>query len=361
MGIIGIAVRTLAIALTVGTIGSAASAQSAEEFFHDKQMSMVISTGVGGGYDLMGRVIARHLSKHINGTPTIVPRNMGGAGHVRAANYMAHQAPKDGTTLATIGNTIALHQVIDGKGVQYDAGKFNWIGTAQATNINLYVWTKEGVRTLNDAKTHEVLLGATGAGGGNEIYPALLNNTLGTKFRVIAGYGTGSDIHLAMQRGEVDGRAGNSFASLAASNADWLRDKTITVLVQFGLTPERGFESIPNLLALARNDTERAIFKLFSAPSALGWPVTAPPQVPAERVTVLRRAFDAMIKDPEFLAEAQRLRLTVSAVNGETLQKIVRDTVTTPPAIIEAAKVAITAKDVVKGSVAKPGGANGSE
>lgn len=349
--------RTVAgpVGLVAGlAVASMASAQPADDFFRDKTMSMVISTGVGGGYDLMGRLIARHLPKHIPGTPTMVPRNMGGAGHVRAANYISHQAPKDGTTIATIGNTIALHQVIDGKGVQYDAGKFNWIGTAQATNINLYVWTKAGVRTLDDAKTREVLLGATGAGGGNEIYPALLNNTLGTKFRVIAGYGTGSDIHIAMERGEVDGRAGNSFASLSASNADWLRDKTITVLVQFGLTPEKGFPSVPNLLDLARDDTQRAIFRLFSAPSALGWPVTAPPQVPAERVKTLRRAFEAMTRDETFLADAERLRITVSPVNGEALQKIVHDTVRTPPEIIEAAKVAITATGVVKGSVAKP-------
>jgi tripartite-type tricarboxylate transporter receptor subunit TctC len=343
--------------IALGAAASGASAQSAEDFFRDKTMSMVISTGVGGGYDLMGRLVARHLPKHIPGTPTMVPRNMGGAGHVRAANYMFRQAPKDGTTLATIGNTIALHQVIDGKGVQYDAGKFNWIGTAQTTTINLYVWTKEGVRTLDDAKKREVLLGATGAGGGNEIYPALLNNTLGTKFRVIAGYGTGSDIHIAMERGEVDGRAGNSFASLTASNADWLRDKKITVLVQFGLVPEKGFESVPNLVDLARNDTERAIFKLFSAPSALGWPVMTAPQVPSERVKTLRRAFDAMATDPAFLADAERLRLNVAPVAGEKLQRIVSDTVKTPPAVVEAAKAAIAATDMVKGSVAKPAGA----
>jgi len=343
-------------AIALGATAPGAAAQSAEDFFRDKTMSMVISTGVGGGYDLMGRLVARHLPKHLHGTPTMVPRNMGGAGHVRAANYMFRQAPKDGTTLATIGNTIALHQVIDGKGVQYDAGRFEWIGTVQSTNINLYVWTKEGVRTLDDAKKHEVLLGATGAGGGNEIYPALLNNTLGTRFRVIAGYGTGSDIHIAMERGEVDGRAGNSFASLTASNADWLREKKITVLVQFGLTPEKGFESVPNLIDLARNDTERAIFKLFSAPSALGWPVMTAPQVPSERVKVLRRAFVAMTRDPAFLADAQRLRLTVAPVTGEALQKIVHDMVKTPPAIVEAAKVAIAAKSVVKGSVGKPAG-----
>lgn len=351
-------IGAMSAAFAVG-MTAAAHAQSAAEFFRGKQMSMVISTGVGGGYDLMGRVVSRHLSKQIPGNPTIVPKNMGGAGHVRAANYMAHQAPTDGTTLATIGSTIAVNQVIDGTGVQYDAGQFNWIGTTQSANINLYVWTKTGIKTIADAKIRQVVIGATGAGAGGEIYPVLINNTLGTKFRVISGYGTGSDINLAMERGEVDGRAGNSFASLAVSNADWLRDKTITFLVQFGLAPEKGFEDVPNLIDLAQNDTQRGIFKLYSSPSALGWPVTAPPGVPAERVTQLRRAFDAMTKDPEFIAEAVKLHLSVAPVNGETLQKIVADTVSTPPDIIAAARIAIVAKDGATGSVG--GNAGGQE
>jgi tripartite-type tricarboxylate transporter receptor subunit TctC len=359
MSIVPGATRSVAgaLALALAVVPVTAGAQSVADFYRGKTVSMVISTGVGGGYDLMGRLVARHLGKQLPGAPTIVPRNMGGAGHVRAANYMFRNAPKDGTTLATIGNTVALHQVIDGKGVQYDAGRFEWIGTVQPTNINLYVWTSTGLRTLADAEKREVLLGATGAGGGNEIYPALLNNTLGTKFRVIAGYGTGSDIHVAMERGEVDGRAGNSFASLMASNGEWLRDKKITVLVQFGLDPEPGFESVPNLIDLARNDSERAIFKLFSAPSALGWPVMTTPQVPAARVKALRRAFDEMTKSQDFINDAERLRLTVNPVSGEKLQAIVLDMVHTPPEIVAAAKKAITATGVVKGSVKPQGGA----
>lgn len=326
-----------------------AAAQTAGDFLRGKTMTMVISTGVAGSYDASGRLIARHLPKQIPGSPTIVPRNMGGAGHVRAANYMATQAPSDGTTLATIGNTIALHQMIDGKGVQYDAGKFNWIGTMTPITINLYVWINRGVTTLEDAKKREVILGATGAGGGNEIYPALLNNLFGTKFRVISGYGTGSDIDIAMERGEVDGRAGNSFASIASATPDLLQK--ITFLVQFGLVPEPGYESVPNLTDLARNDTERAMFRLFSSPSALGWPVIAPPNVAADRVAFLRQAFIAMTKEPEFLADAKKLRFNVAPASGEALQKVVAEAVGTPPATVEAAKKAITATGLVKGSV----------
>ncbi|MGE5537748.1 MAG: Bug family tripartite tricarboxylate transporter substrate binding protein [Gemmatimonas sp.] len=354
--------RTLiSIAAAATTVASAAYAQSppsADEFFHGKTMTMIISTGVGGGYDLAGRLVSRHMTNHLAGAPTIVPKNMGGAGHVRAANFMAHQAPKDGTTLATIGNTIALHQVIDGQGVQYDAAKFNWIGSSQTSNINLYVWTKAGVRTLGDAEAREVILGATGAGGGNVLYPALLNSFLGTKFRVISGYGTGSDLHIAMERGEIDGRAGNTFNSLSVSNPDWIKDKAVTFLVQFGLSPEKGFESVPNLVDLARNGTERAIFRLASSPSALGWPVITAPGVPAERVAVLRRAFAATVSDPEFTAEAKKMRVDIIPAEGESLQKVVEETVATPPTVVAAAKQAIEAKDVLKGSV---GGSRGSE
>jgi tripartite-type tricarboxylate transporter receptor subunit TctC len=320
-------------------------------------MSMIISTGVGGGYDIMGRFLSRYLPKQLPGNPTMVPRNMGGAGHVRAANYMAVQAPKDGTTLGVIGSPIAVNQVLGGNGVQYDAAKFNWIGTVQGTNTNLYVWTKIGVKTIEDVKKREVVIGATGAGGGAEIYPAILNNTIGTKFRIILGYGTGADVNVAMERGEVDGRAGNSFSSIATSNPDWLKaNSPITFLVQFGLKPEKGFEHVPLLTSLAENDTERSMFKLFSSPSALGWPVLAPPGVPADRVEVLRRAFDKMMKDPEFLAEAKKLRLDPSPATGEYLQQVVAETVATPPDVVVAAKAAINTQGSVKGSVEKSGG-----
>jgi tripartite-type tricarboxylate transporter receptor subunit TctC len=276
---------------------------------------------------------------------------MPGAGHVRAANYMAVQAPRDGTTIATMGNAIALLQVMDGSGVYYDISKFNWIGTSDTSSATLYVWAATGVTSLEQAKSREVVIGATGAGGGNTQYPALLNNVLGTKFKVIAGYGTGSDINLAMERGEVDGRANHSFNSLLVSYPQWVSEKKINILLQIGIKPQDGFESVPMLETFARNDNERAIFKLFSAPIALGRPVAAPPEVPIDRVTVLRRAFDATMTDPEFLADAQRSKLDISAIQGEALQKIAEDVVATPAAIIAEAKAAIEARDIVKGTV----------
>jgi tripartite-type tricarboxylate transporter receptor subunit TctC len=343
--------RAMFAAYVVSLVAASAHAETAEEFFRGKALTMVISTGVGGGYDLGGRLVARHLSKHLPGNPNVVPKNMPGAGHVRAANFMAVQAPRDGTTIATIGNAIALLQVMDGSGVFYDISKFNWIGTSDTSSATLYVWAATGVTSIEQAKAREVVIGATGAGGGNTQYPALLNNVLGTKFKVIAGYGTGSDINLAMERGEVDGRANHSFNSLLVSYPQWVAEKKINILLQIGIKPQEGFESVPMLETFARNDKERAIFNLFSAPIALGRPVAAPPEVPIDRVTVLRRAFDATMTDAEFLADAQRSKLDISAIRGEALQKIAEDVVATPPAIIAEAKAAIDAKDIVKGTV----------
>jgi len=344
--------RIIAAASLAALAATAARAETAEEFFHGKTLTMVISTGVGGGYDLGGRLVARHLSKHVAGTPQIVPKNMPGAGHVRAANYMAAQAPRDGTVLATVGNPIALLQIMDGGNVQYDIAKFNWIGTSDTSSATVYVWSALGVKTLEDAKRREVVIGATGAGGGNVQYPALLNNVLGTKFKVIAGYGTGSDINLAMERGEVDGRANHSFNSLLVSYPQWITEGKIHILVQIGVKPQEGYESVPMLESFARNDTERAIFKLFSAPIALGRPVLTAPAVPGDRVTLLRRAFDATMKDAEFLADAKRSKLDISAIEGETLQTIAEGIVATPPDVIAKAKAAIEARDIVKGTVA---------
>jgi tripartite-type tricarboxylate transporter receptor subunit TctC len=346
-----------AVSLSALSLFSAgqAHADSIEEFYRGKAMSMVISTGVGGGYDLGGRVVARHLPKHIPGNPTMVPRNMPGAGHVRATNFMAVQAPRDGTHVATVGNSIALHQIMDGGGIHFDIAKLNWLGSSESSNGAVYVWADTGVKTLDDAKKQEVLLGATGAGGGNLQYPALMNNVLGTKFRVIAGYHTGSDIPLAMERGEVHGRANHSFSSLMQQRADWVKQNKINILVQIGMKPEAGFETIPVLSDLAKNETERAIFRIYSAPIALGRPVLTTPEVPAERIAALRKAFDATMKDSDFLEDARKSRLDVSPVSGIELQKIVEDLVATPPATIQAAKAAVEAKDVLKKSIGGDG------
>ena len=333
-----------------------AQAQSAAEFYKGRQMSMIISTGPGGGYDINGRLIARHMPRHLPGAPTIVARNMPGAGHVRAANFMAVQAPKDGSHVATIAQSFVLHQVIDGKGAEYDAAKFAWLGSSEVTNSTIYVWSATGVKSLDDAKKQEVLLGATGVGSGTTQYPALLNNILGTKFRIVPGYGTGGEINLAMERGEVHGRAGNNFNSVAATNGDWLRDKKITFLVQIGLEKEKNYPDVPMFTEFGRNDTEKQILKLFAAVVDIGRPLLTTPGVPEDRVAALRKAFDETMKDAEFLAEAKKAKLDIAPTEGAKLQKIVADIIATPKSVVDAANAAADDKGMVKDSVAKEGG-----
>jgi len=350
-----------ALAVLAATAAVPAQAQSAAEFYKGRQMTMIISTGPGGGYDLNGRLIARHMPRHIGGNPTIVARNMPGAGHVRAANFMAVQAPKDGSHIATIAQSFVLHQVLDGTGAEYDAAKFAWIGSSEVTNSTIYVWSSRGVKSLDDAKKEEVLLGATGVGSGTAIYPALLNNIIGAKFRVVPGYATGGEINLAMERGEVHGRAGNNFNSVAATNGDWLRDKKISFLVQIGLEKDKDYPEVPMFTDFGRNDTETRILKLFAAPVAIGRPILTTPGVPVDRVALLRAAFDATMADKEFLAEAKKIKLDITPTSGAKLQEIVEDIIATPQSVVAAAKAAADDKGVMKAPVAKPDAAKGGQ
>lgn len=341
------AIFAAALAATT-LISGAVQAQSAVEFYKGRQMTMIISTGPGGGYDINGRLLARHMPHHIPGNPTIVPKNMQGAGHVRATNFMAVQAPKDGSHVATIAQSFVLHQVIDGRGVEYDASKFGWLGSSEVSNSTIYVWSARGIKSLDDAKKEEVLLGATGVGSGTTLYPALINNILGTKFRIVAGYGSGGEINLAMERGEVHGRAGNNFNSIAATNEDWLKGNKISFLVQIGLDPEPGYEKVPMFTELGRTDTEKRILKMFAAPVAIGRPLLTTPGVPADRIALLRTAFDATMKDKDFLAEAKKAGLDISPTSGAKLQDIVQDIIDTPKSVIEAAKKASDDNGIVK-------------
>ena len=190
-------------------VGPRAGAEPVEDFYRGKTITMIISTGPGDGVDTNGRIVAKHLSDHIPGRPSIVPKNMPGAGHVLASNYHVQRGgASDGTVIATIVGSIITHQLLDGRGVRYDASRFLWLGASDVSNLCIYVWQTTGITSLTDALKREVLMGATGAGSGTILYPTLMNNLLGMRFKIIAGYQAAKDIYLAMQRGEVDGQGG---------------------------------------------------------------------------------------------------------------------------------------------------------
>jgi tripartite-type tricarboxylate transporter receptor subunit TctC len=274
------------------------------------------------------------MGDHIPGKPRIVPRNMTGAGSRIAAGYIYSVAPKDGTALATADQSIPLEQATGESGMNFDSSKFNWIGNPIVDNNVVVTWHTSPVKTIADAKTTEVAVGATGFNTSSQ-YPQVLNSMVGTKFKIILGYPGGAEINLAMETGEVAGRGSNSWASWKASKPEWVRDHKLNVLVQIGLTKSPDLPDTPLLIELAQNDEDAAAMRLVSAPPSVGRPLFTSPGVPAERVKALRAAFDATMKDPGFLAEAKKLHLDVNPLSGEELQKVVDGIINTPPAAVK--------------------------
>jgi tripartite-type tricarboxylate transporter receptor subunit TctC len=327
-------------ALLGAAITGTAAAADVGDFYKDKTVSLIISTGSGGGYDTTARAVARHLPKHLPGSPTIVPRNMPGAGNVVAANYVYNVAARDGLTIATFAQSVFLLQPLKTPGIKFDASKFYYLGSATVDNSTIYAWHTAGVKSIDDVFKKELLLGATGVGSGTTVYPVLKNNLLGTKFKLVAGYKATPQVDLAMASGEVEGRAGNNFQSLKAHHPDWLAEKKVIILLQIGLERDPEYPDIPLLTDLARNDEERQILTLYSAPIAIGRPFLTTPDVPPERARALRAAFAATMADPEFLAEGKRLKLDINPVSGARLTEIVVNLINTPPDVVEKAKKA---------------------
>jgi tripartite-type tricarboxylate transporter receptor subunit TctC len=294
-------------------------------------------------------MVARHLPKHIPGHPVIVAKNMPGAGHVRAANYIYNQAPKDGTTIATIIPAFILAQVLNRTdAIQFDAAKMQWLASTSASNSTVYVSKSTGVNSIEDAKKKPVLMGGTGAGSYTTLYPLILNHLLGTQFKIVSGYTSTAEIGLAMERGEVQGRAGNNFNSLKSENPELLKEGKIAILAQVGLERDPEFSDVPLLIDFAKNDEERQILKVFSADVVIGRPFLTAPGVPAERVEILRKAFAAMTKDPDYLKDSAQANLDVQLVEGEKIQKIVEELVATPPQVVAKAKLAMEPKNMVE-------------
>jgi tripartite-type tricarboxylate transporter receptor subunit TctC len=319
---------------------SAVSAHADDAFYKGKTITITTSTGPGGTYDLIARLLSRYMGRYIDGHPQIIVQNMPGGGNVLATNYMYNIAPKDGTAICVINNAIPLHQVIDNRGVRYDASKFQWIGSTGAKNEVVFAWKSTGVKNVDDARKKELVVGGTGPGSSIVIIPTVMNNVLGTKFKIVNGYKSSNDVFLAMERGEVQARDG-SYASLVTGYPSWIKDNKLVFLAQEGLKRDKALPDVPLLTELARTDEQRAILKLISSPSALGQPYLAPPQTPVDRVAVLRKAFADTMGDKEFLAGAKKLDFDIDLIGGEELSQIVNDTVQASPEIVEKARAAM--------------------
>lgn len=309
------------------------------DFYKGKTVTVVTSTGPGGGYDLIARVIARHMPRHLPGQPNMIVQNMPGGGNVLATNFMYTVAPKDGTTIAVVNNAIPLHQVLDGRGVRFDVRNFNWLGSTGAKNSVTFAWHTSGIKSIKDVMTREVTVGGTGPASDTSLYPTVMNNVLGTKFKMVHGYKSSSEISIALERGEVQARL-NNISSLISDQPEWLSQKKIYPLVQLGAKRDKHLADVPLLTELAQNDEQRQILSLISSPIALGQPYLAPPDSPADRVATLRKAFAAALVDKAFLAETEKLRFEIDPVSGDEVAAMINQTVNAPPEIIAKAKAA---------------------
>jgi tripartite-type tricarboxylate transporter receptor subunit TctC len=318
----------------VAGLSAPAQSQSVEEFYRGKTIDMIIGYSPGGTYDLYARLVARHLGNYIPGKPNIVPRNMPGAGSRSAARWVYQVGPKDGSVLATADQSLSVEQAMGDKQLAVDTTKLIYIGNPNADNNTTATWHTSPVKTIEDAKVKPAAMGATG-GSTSSQYPKAMNALIGTKFKIIIGYPGGNDINLAMERGEVDGRGSNAWGAWKSTRSEWLRDKKINILVQIGLTKAPDLPDVPLLIDLAANAEDKAILKLLSASSTIGRPVFTSPGVPPERVKALRDAFDTMVKDPAFLAQAAKEHFDINPVSGAELQKIVQDIVATPQPVAE--------------------------
>lgn len=326
----------LFVALLVPTLQSGpASSQAVADFYKGKTIAFIVGFGPGGGYDLYPRVLARHFSRHIPGNPGVVVQNMDGVGSARAANYVFGVAPKDGTVIAAVNQNMPMYQLLGGAGAQFEADKLQYLGSMAHSNGLIYTWHASGIRTIEDAKRREVPLGAVGTTSDSHIYPTIVNALLGTKFKPIPGYSGGTgQINIAIERGEVMGRGGTSWASVLTSNRAWLDAHKLNLILQIGFEKERELPDVPMLQDLVTNEEAMQIVKLVSLPTALGYAHWVAPGVPADRIEALRFAYAATLTDPEFLKEAAKANLEIRPQTGPQLAALSRQVTDTPKAVL---------------------------
>ena len=331
--------RIAAAVVAVSMVAASAQSQPADQFFARKTITISIGYTAGGSYDLYGRLIARHLGKHIPGNPTVVAQNMPGAGSLKAANYLFSAAPKDGAALGVIVESAALEQVLGNKAAQYDAARFTYVGRVATSNNIFMMWHTSKVQSIADAQKTEAILAGTGPGSIAETVPRLLNALIGTKFKLVSGFPASTEAMLAMERGEVEG-AGSSWAAVHVAKKDWLREKKIRIILQ--TQPERHADlpDAPSLTEYGNTPEDKLVTALYASGSGIGRTLLGPPGIPADRLQALREAFDAMVKDPAFVADIKKLDVELDPLPGARVQDLITRTLAVPASVRERAMVA---------------------
>ena len=320
----------------------AAGGARAQDFFAGKTITLSTHSEKGGGYEAYLRLLADHMGRHIPGRPAFAILNQPGGGGLAAVNHAANAAPQDGTFLTIVSQSVPVVEATGGAGMQTSLGKFKWIGNFTRANNVTVTWATSKVRTLHEAKAREVVMGATGAGTSSEMGPILYNSLLGTRFKIVTGYRGAEALNEAMMRGEIDGRANSTWASIKLTLLDAFTAGKVNVLIQMGLRKERELPDVPLLSELVTgNPKNEAIAKFMSLSVTAARPLAAPPGVPDERVAILRRAFDATMKDPDFLAAAKTRGTDIDPMTGEETEAVVAAFLATPKSVVADLRAAL--------------------
>ncbi|MDB5593663.1 MAG: hypothetical protein JWM36_624 [Hyphomicrobiales bacterium] len=331
----------LFIAATL-SLTAVARSETPAEFYKGKDVRMLISHPPGGGYDIYARLFARHLTRFLDGHPNVIPQNMPGAAGIVMANSMAAQQPSDGTVIGLGPGSIGTADLFGASGARYDARKFSWIGSMNADVGVSLSWHTSPVKTAADLMKTELIVGGAGATDQSVVFPTALNRILGTKFKIIPGYAGSAATSLALERGEISGIGGMNFSSILANKPDWLRDKQVNILVQLALDRHPDLPDVPTVVELAKTDQQRAVLELVFSQSSMGRAILGPPGIPADRLKALRSAFDAMMKDKAFLAEAEKMKMEINQpMSGEQMAQLVDKLYRATPAIVKEASAAI--------------------
>jgi tripartite-type tricarboxylate transporter receptor subunit TctC len=311
--------------------------QTPAQFYEGKTIEVHVASSPGGGYDAHARLLARHLGKHLAGSPTIIVKNVEGAGGLRLANALYNIAPKDGSVFGIIYRSTPFEPLMGNKAAQFDPTKFGWIGSASNEVSVCVAWHESGVTRFDELRDKELIVGATGPGSDSYSFTKILNGVLDTRLKMVAGYPGGNELTLALERRETTGRCGWSWSSIRATRPQWIDTKKINVLVQLALRKHPELAHVPLVIDLAKTDEQRDLLKLIFARQVIAYPYVTPPGVPADRVTALRDAFMATMEDKAFLAEAEKAKLEILPVSGSEVETLIREIYASPPSLVDKA------------------------
>jgi tripartite-type tricarboxylate transporter receptor subunit TctC len=318
--------------------------RDAAEFYKGKTIRIIVGVGVGSGYDLNARVLARYLPAHIPGNPTVIVQNQPGAGSLAMTNALYNSGPFDGTVIGASFNGMPTTPLLQPSGARFDPVKLIWLGSTNRETQITYVWHTAPVHKLDDLFTTELIVGAQAPGSTQYDFPILLNHLFGSKFKVVTGYESTPKIHLAMESGEVQGNGATNWSTVKALNSNWLEEKKIRLIVQWGLKKHPDLPDVPLILELAKSTADRQALELALARLEFGRPFFLPPNVPPERVEALRRAFDATLKDPAFLADADKSKIEIDPLTGAQVAALVEQVSRTPADTVARVRAAMENK-----------------